>query len=412
MTLTAGTTLQNGKYVIQATIEQNDFGATYTATQVFLDQAVLLQTLSDIPSDGPKAAKLQEQFLEGVRHLAKRRHAYPGKVLDYFVEGYAPFVVLEAVDGKTPPSVQDWLPSLVPKSPDNNLAPTTPATPEPVDAPRPSVPIVEHQPESERQPDATSTAPAPQPVLSVEDQALLADVAAASTNHQNGSAETGQLKTKVVAPASPQGVSNGRLPQHSVKVLSQAKRKSKAWLPLSLVMTSVIAGVAGASFGWAVRFENLGSTGGKPIPLLSNEQDFPNQDNWPIRETPNMRSSEPIWEGSTGDRPTIRNTPSEYDPIPAAEPLPDDKAVRSEDFLPDVAPIPDNPDPVTSDVPPLPEIKRAPTASSPNPAPDAGSSAPPQDPGFLPAPVPEPSIVTPAPAPDTSSVKPADVTVQ
>jgi hypothetical protein len=413
MTLTVGTTLQNGKYVIQATSEQNDFGVTYTATQVYLDQTVLLQTLSAVPTDSAKAIKLQEQFLEGVRCLTTRRHAYSGKVLDYFVEGNAPFVVLEKIDGKLPPSVKDWLPGLAPPAVKTELG-----EPEPVDAPRPA----ESRPAESTaapSPEANSQTPVPpsvplQPALNAVDAELEADVATAAIAHHiahhNGSTSLNPSPPIAPTVGVTQAVAGGRSPQRSVNVLTQAKRKSNPWLPVSLVMTSVIAGVVGASFGWAVRFDNLGSTGSKSIPLLSNEQSFPSLENWPIQESPDLAPSEPVWERSTRDRP-IRDTPIDYAPIPS-EPQQDEKALRGDDFLPELAPIPDGTDPLTPDAPPLNDAPPDVPESSSNPDPGAGAGTAPPEPSFLPDPVAEPSTVAPAPAPDTSSVKPLDVTPQ
>jgi hypothetical protein len=109
MSLTAGTSLQSGKYIIQSVLDQRDFGITYQATHAYLDQSVILQTLERNPTDPEKLARFQQQFLDGVRRLSKGEHSYPGKVLDYFVEAQLPYVVLEYVAGQPLPKVLDWL---------------------------------------------------------------------------------------------------------------------------------------------------------------------------------------------------------------------------------------------------------------------------------------------------------------
>jgi hypothetical protein len=217
---------------------------------------------------------------------------------------------------------------------------------------------------------------------------------------------------QAIAPTVNHGMTQpvvGTRPNVSVKVLSPSKRKPKAWLPLSLMMTSVIAGVAGASFGWSLRFHKPGTSGNSNIPLLSNEQGFPSQDGWPVQESPEMAPAEPVWERPMPNNNPIRHTPIDYAPAPA-DPIQSDKAAQPEDIIPKISPIPDGSDTVLPDAVPLPAPIPDASVPAPEPSSNPKSDVAPQPPTALPAPIPEPSAV--APAPEPSPIKSVDVTVQ
>ena len=62
MNLTAGTVLQNGKYVLHNPLGQSALGITLRATQVLLHQPVVLKTLKTQPQTD--VAHLKRRFTE------------------------------------------------------------------------------------------------------------------------------------------------------------------------------------------------------------------------------------------------------------------------------------------------------------------------------------------------------------
>lgn len=62
-------------------------------------------------------------------------------------------------------------------------------------------------------------------------------------------------------------------------------------LPKALVITSVIAGSAGAGFGFALRFNQVLSPGSS---LLRTDQSFPARGNWPVLDTPTSSPDTPV----------------------------------------------------------------------------------------------------------------------
>ncbi|NJR65851.1 MAG: hypothetical protein HC772_11900 [Leptolyngbyaceae cyanobacterium CRU_2_3] len=107
MTLTAGTTLQNNKYLIQAVLNQSDFGITYQAKHALLEQSIILQTFNQVVQRRGDFAELRRQFLTSVRSLSQRPDVL--RVLDCFEEQGLPYVVLQAMPEQTPPKLGDWL---------------------------------------------------------------------------------------------------------------------------------------------------------------------------------------------------------------------------------------------------------------------------------------------------------------
>ncbi len=98
MTLTVGSTLQNGKYTIAAILGQG-LSKTVKAVQAPLNRAVVLKTINlqqRVPID---IAHLRQAFVTEVHQLVPYRH--PGFVglLDLFEEGGLPFVVMDFIEG-------------------------------------------------------------------------------------------------------------------------------------------------------------------------------------------------------------------------------------------------------------------------------------------------------------------------
>ncbi|NJN88876.1 MAG: hypothetical protein HC881_24580 [Leptolyngbyaceae cyanobacterium SL_7_1] len=110
MTLTAGSTLQNGKYVIGSTLHQSDFGVTYQATHAYLQQPVIVQTFNECLRDHSNFVQLCQLFLEEVRHRTSTNATQVFKVLDGFEEAGMPYVVLQPNPDHAYPKLRDWLP--------------------------------------------------------------------------------------------------------------------------------------------------------------------------------------------------------------------------------------------------------------------------------------------------------------
>ncbi|MGJ3251288.1 MAG: protein kinase domain-containing protein [Elainellaceae cyanobacterium] len=101
MTLTAGATLQNGKYVIHAICDHQELEITYQATHSFLRQAVLIKALKDSLRDHEDFDAFKHQLTRAATHLAQCQHPNLVHTLDCFEEDSIPYVVLESVSGQS-----------------------------------------------------------------------------------------------------------------------------------------------------------------------------------------------------------------------------------------------------------------------------------------------------------------------
>lgn len=101
MNLTAGTTLQGGKYVLNHPLSQGGLSSTFKATQTDLNKAVVLKTIQpnrQIPID---FLQRKQRFSEVVRQLAQCQHPGLVGILDCFEESGLPFVVMDEVAGQS-----------------------------------------------------------------------------------------------------------------------------------------------------------------------------------------------------------------------------------------------------------------------------------------------------------------------
>ena len=99
MNLTAGTPLQNGKYILQNQLRKGAWGITFRAIQAPSSQSVVLKTLLTQPQTD--SAHLKQRFVEEARRFAQCQHPGLARVLDVFEESGLPFVVLDYVAGQT-----------------------------------------------------------------------------------------------------------------------------------------------------------------------------------------------------------------------------------------------------------------------------------------------------------------------
>jgi serine/threonine protein kinase len=101
MNLTAGTTLQNGKYLLGNVLGQGKLCTTLQATQAYLNQAVVLKTLRPDPQTSTDSAQLKQQFIEDARRFAQCQHPGLVRVVDLFVETGLPFAAMDCVAGQS-----------------------------------------------------------------------------------------------------------------------------------------------------------------------------------------------------------------------------------------------------------------------------------------------------------------------
>ncbi|BCX11412.1 MAG: hypothetical protein KatS3mg067_0350 [Thermosynechococcus sp.] len=99
--LSVGTTLQGGKYRLDALLSQGGFGVTYRATHTLLHQTVVLKTLN-LQQEPPKRIHdLGERFIQEAQRLAQFHHPHIVRVSDCFIEGGRPFIVMDYIPGRT-----------------------------------------------------------------------------------------------------------------------------------------------------------------------------------------------------------------------------------------------------------------------------------------------------------------------
>jgi eukaryotic-like serine/threonine-protein kinase len=101
MQLTAGSTLQAGKYLLNHPLEAQGFGITYRGTQTIANQPVVVKTLHPGLQKSQAFMRLRERFIAITRLLAKSQHPNIVRVLDFFQEDELPFLVMEYVPGLT-----------------------------------------------------------------------------------------------------------------------------------------------------------------------------------------------------------------------------------------------------------------------------------------------------------------------
>ncbi|WP_181357762.1 serine/threonine-protein kinase [Stenomitos frigidus] len=99
MNLTAGTALQNGKYILQNLLGQSTLGITFRAIQAPSNQSVVLKTLQIQPQTD--SAHWKRRFVEEARRVAQCQHPGLARVLEVFEESGLPCVVMDYVAGQT-----------------------------------------------------------------------------------------------------------------------------------------------------------------------------------------------------------------------------------------------------------------------------------------------------------------------
>jgi eukaryotic-like serine/threonine-protein kinase len=99
MSLTVGTVLQNGRYILDTLLSQTRWSVTYRATATQASQPVIIKTLSQLKGDRNEQVKIYQQFLEEARQLLKCQHPNLANALECFEEAGLPFLVINDVSG-------------------------------------------------------------------------------------------------------------------------------------------------------------------------------------------------------------------------------------------------------------------------------------------------------------------------
>ncbi|MEL6228718.1 MAG: serine/threonine-protein kinase [Cyanobacteria bacterium J06627_3] len=94
-----GTSLQNGKYVIEDELGRGGFGVTYRAIRHPLNQVVVIKTLHWLEHSLEKRQQLK-QFKAEARRLAQCQHPNIVNVTDFFVEAERPYLVMDFIPGQ------------------------------------------------------------------------------------------------------------------------------------------------------------------------------------------------------------------------------------------------------------------------------------------------------------------------
>ena len=114
MTLEAGATLQNGRYIIQSVLAESSLDITYEALHAYLNQTVYIKSLQEkhrFPND---EASIRQHFSHQAALFAQSTNAHLVSIVDGFEEDGLPFLVFNPTQGQTLAVwLQDghWLPS-------------------------------------------------------------------------------------------------------------------------------------------------------------------------------------------------------------------------------------------------------------------------------------------------------------
>jgi hypothetical protein len=405
MSLTAGTTLQSDKFIIEETLHESDFGVTYRACHVLMQRPVILYTFNEALRQRPDFDHLRQKFLNTVL-LGSDELPESLPLMDCFEENGMPFVVMayraeqwaspEQASAQPFAKLDSWL----------AISPETDAALAQATSPASDSPQSDLTPYSDLMSDLMTVADAP----AVTDAPTSNPTSNPTPNTQTSETAPTLVVSPIAHPiAQPstqpvsqpphlQVASKGSNGKANVKVLvADPPAKPKTWLPLAVMMTALITSFGGIGLGLAMRFEPT-SQGGDQAPGLGtgwfgSDQNFPAKEEWPITETPDLFPPTPTLE-----QPFYRSTPSDANGL-AETPIPDWQP--STEYVPPSAP------PVYRSAPPA--YEPPPTIAAPAPEPEPPEPiAPPA--AAEPAPIEEPPpVVLPDPVtPETADPLPPE----
>jgi len=352
MSLTVGTTLQNGNFVIEAILHQSDFGVTYQAAHPFINRPIVLQSFNEALRQRRDFDQLRQKFLREVL-LFSKQPSDTAQVIDCFEENGMPFVVLGATPDQSVPHLSDWLEIPIEESAQEAIQPTTKTSTlkAALAAAFPEAPV-----------EATVITPpiAPAPIAEIRTEEItLADAK-----------ELAPVLTEAIAAPSPI-LTSLPLPDHAtngsrkgVTVLVSQSPKPKKWMPLALMMTALITGFGGVGLGLALRFKPTpqgNNTNSLSSGWFGREQSFPPQQEWPITENPILYSPSSAFE-----QPLQPSSPVRESGTPTIQPF--TRYIPPDQSAPDyrAAPPGIGEYPPTRPIP-VPSVEPIPTADPPTP---------------------------------------------
>ncbi len=106
MTLTAGATLQNGRYSIQSVLVNNATELTYEARHTYLEQSIHLKSVSESLWKEVMSDDDRQHFYQRSTLFAQSTHPHLIRIIDGFEENGVPFLVFQPIAGQ---SLSAWL---------------------------------------------------------------------------------------------------------------------------------------------------------------------------------------------------------------------------------------------------------------------------------------------------------------
>jgi hypothetical protein len=344
MLLTPGSLLQQDRYWVEAILQDDDMIVSYRALHRNLDKHVVIQTLGRALHQHPKADQVRHDFLTQVRQKTQQQES-PVRVIDCFVEGNAPFVVLDWESERVLPEIGQWIPNLatILEGEPQAIADAPPTavstfdSPTALDTPVPSPAPSMGEPERDNS-SSSGTAHSPDGYPTQPPTSTMSDVTVADVTNGNGDIgpRTSESRVNTSTTAST-AKSHGRVRSTTPYVGTRSKRS--LWIPASLLLTAIFGGVGGAYLGWQIRQGNSFADVVPVVgPRINTEQDFPPLEDWPRQteaevvedELDAYTRSEGPGDGVARTRATTNSTSEEdlriesygIDYLPGETPLP------------------------------------------------------------------------------------------
>jgi serine/threonine-protein kinase len=101
MNLTPGTTLANGKYLIEHVLSQSGWGITLKAIQMSANRAVILKTLAQELQEKTYFSVIKQRFHEQIGQFSRCHHPGLTGLIETFEEENLPFAVLDYTMGQS-----------------------------------------------------------------------------------------------------------------------------------------------------------------------------------------------------------------------------------------------------------------------------------------------------------------------
>ena len=96
-----GTSLQNGKYILQQELGVGGFGRTYKAINQVLNQVVVIKTWKSVLRQKTELAEVRKELLNEAQRLIKCDHPNIVRFYEFFIEAEIPYIVMDYIAGET-----------------------------------------------------------------------------------------------------------------------------------------------------------------------------------------------------------------------------------------------------------------------------------------------------------------------